>query len=281
MGVGPARFVLSGLTTAPQGTTETLTVTAVDEQGATVASYTGNVTFWHPTGGINEVTPLTYTFTPADLGVHQFQVLLQNVGGDFVRVSDVDADAVWGAFQLGSISGSETVTVVAVPFSAIGMPISATEGGVFTGPVASFTVSDPTRTATDFTAAIGWGDGSTSAGAVSATTGGFTVSGSHTYVEEGSFPVNVVVQELGGSSATGNGTATVGDAPLAITFQQDVPAQQGLAFSRSLVHFSDANPAGTDSDFSASVDWGDGTAPGTGSIVACGPSCWQIGRAHV
>ena len=57
-------------------------------------------------------------------------------------------------------------------------------------------------------ATIAWGDGSSSAVSI----GGGSVVGSHTYGEEGSFPLVVVVHDLDGV-VTINGTATVGEGP--------------------------------------------------------------------
>jgi len=74
--------------------------------------------------------------------------------------------------------------------SAIGgtaINFSATHGTQFSGKVASFVDGTPSATASNFTATINWGDGTTSAGTVAGKTGGpFTVSGSHTYSAAGS-----------------------------------------------------------------------------------------------
>src|SRR3954469_6775409 len=68
-----------------------------------------------------------------------------------------------------------------------------TEGTATTPIVASFTSNDPTpQNAANYSASINWGDGTTVSGSVTANlSGGFNVSGTHTYTEEGIFPVNV------------------------------------------------------------------------------------------
>ncbi len=69
-----------------------------------------------------------------------------------------------------------------------GQDFMATHGVEFTGEVASFVDGTPTATASNFTATIYWGDGSTSSGTVTGSTGGpFQVSGSHTYSAAGTF----------------------------------------------------------------------------------------------
>src|SRR5262245_34835433 len=83
--------------------------------------------------------------------------------------------------------------------TAAGRTIAPTEGVPFSGVVASFTDADPGGTAADYTATIAWGDGQTSAGTVAANgSGGFNVSGSHTFAEEGAYDVAVTVADAGG-----------------------------------------------------------------------------------
>src|SRR5579884_1687761 len=49
---------------------------------------------------------------------------------------------------------------------------------------------------------INWGDGTTSSGTVSGGNGAFTVTGSHTYADEGAYHLSVLIQDDGGASAT-------------------------------------------------------------------------------
>src|SRR5882672_10371212 len=53
--------------------------------------------------------------------------------------------------------------------------------------VAHFTVNNSTDTASAFTATIDWGDGTTTTGTVVGSNGSFSVTGGHTYADEG-FP---------------------------------------------------------------------------------------------
>jgi PKD repeat protein len=97
------------------------------------------------------------------------------------------------------------------------VPFRPAEAVPFTGVVAAFTDTD-TSLATDYTAVIDWGDGSTSLGVVTSASvrgGSFVVSGTHTYAEEGPYPVTVTVHDADGSIASGSGTTfgqTVGGA---------------------------------------------------------------------
>jgi hypothetical protein len=78
------------------------------------------------------------------------------------------------------------------------------------GVLAHFDDADPAGQASDFSAQIQWGDGSSGAGSVGpAPGGGFDVSGTHTYGSRGSFTVSVSIADAGGSTAQASGTATV------------------------------------------------------------------------
>src|SRR5207237_14487 len=95
--------------------------------------------------------------------------------------------------------------------------VSAVEASAFTvGPVMTFTDPAGAESGSGHYAvsSIDWGDGSaldTSSGAISGPVSGtFTVTGAHTYAEEGSFTVTVVLDHEG-VSTTQTTTATVSD----------------------------------------------------------------------
>jgi hypothetical protein len=71
----------------------------------------------------------------------------------------------------------------------------------FSGTVANLHDGDPAAPLSDFTATIDWGDGLSSPGTVSGSSGDYLVAGSHTYTSTGYFPVKVHVDDVGGSTA--------------------------------------------------------------------------------
>ncbi len=100
--------------------------------------------------------------------------------------------------------------VADAPLSATGVPVSATAGAQFSATVATFTDADPAGTASDYTATISWGDGTTSAGTVGAAGGGgFAVTSSHTYASGGAYQTSVTITDVGGATATATSTASV------------------------------------------------------------------------
>lgn len=109
----------------------------------------------------------------------------------------------------GSVTIGGTATVADAPLSAQAASFSVAKKTAFRRTVASFTDADPNGAAFDFTATIVWGDGSTSAGVVSAASGGFVVLGSHTYAAKGSYAMSVHVADAGGSSADAPATVQV------------------------------------------------------------------------
>lgn len=81
--------------------------------------------------------------------------------------------------------------------------LQATEGHLYDGPIGTFTDANLTDTPANFTATIDWGDGSaTSPGTVTGANGQFTVSGQHTYIEEGNYPLRATVTQDNGATIT-------------------------------------------------------------------------------
>jgi hypothetical protein len=168
-----------------------------------------------------------------------------------------------------SASSSAPVTVTeADTLTGSGLTVAPTEGKSFSGAVATFTDNGyPGNTPADFTATIDWGDGVTDTGTVSGTGGHFTVSGSHTYADEDSFPITVTLtdDDPGTASATATSTANVGDNDPLLGAGQPVAATEGQQFNGTVANFLDLNQANTSGDFSATIDWGDGVTD-TGTV---------------
>jgi hypothetical protein len=73
----------------------------------------------------------------------------------------------------------------------------------------------------------------------------------------------------GTASVTAHGTANVADVTLSPTATTTPTEAAGFPFTTTVANFSDANPLATSTDFSATIDWGDGT---TSSGTASGPT---------
>jgi hypothetical protein len=166
-------------------------------------------------------------------------------------------------------------TVLAQPHS---IPI-LTEG-VASPPfaVATFTTTDSgPPPASAFQAQIDWGDGQTSAGTITSSVSGYTVTGSHTYADESPanqpYAVNVTIQDsTDNSSGTAQSSAAVLDGALTAA-GVDFTTNEKTTFSGVVATFQDANPSAPTTDFTVTIAWGDGqsssgTVSGTGGSFA-------------
>ena len=171
-----------------------------------------------------------------------------------------------------------------------GMTVQAVEGRQFSGQVAAIGI-DCAAAAASGSATIAWGDGQSSpAQFTQASTSELDVSGSHTYGEEGSYSGFV-----SGSWSCGGGAphefsepfgAQVADAQLSAAGAGapggagagTLQATAGQPFSGPLATFTDADPGGTAGDYSASVNWGDGS-PTTPAAIRAGAG-FVVDAAH-
>jgi hypothetical protein len=128
------------------------------------------------------------------------------------------------------------IKVVDAPLTSAASPVNAIAGVSFTGPVATLTDANPFGTAADFAATITWGDGTATPGVVSAgPSGGFVVTGPHTYAHAGTYPTTIAITDEDGSSTTAHGTATVGARPSpVVTGPPNVKGSTTAAFAGSV-----------------------------------------------
>jgi hypothetical protein len=242
--------VLSNVTVATF--TDTLTTSPASDFTATIdwgdGTPTSTVT---PLGGGGTFTVVaSHTYTN-DEGTNPISVTLrENSPGS--AMATASASAVIGEGDV---------------LAPVAQAISATEGLAFTNvTVATFSDTLTSSTPDGFSATIDWGDGTTAKadiapGTVSGGNGTFSVTGNHTYAEEGIFSVTVKLTDLapGTATSTAMSTATVLDAPLTITRLFTPTPTLGEAFTSEVATFTDANTGAPVSDFMATILWGDGT----------------------
>ena len=212
-----------------------ITTNATSPQGA-VVTYT-------PPTVVDEDSPLPpVTCTPASGSTFP-------IGTTTVTCTVTDSDD-----TPSTVTASFSVTVQPVLSTTVSS-VTATEGSSFSGVVATGTAYG---TSNPLSATITWGDGSTSTGSVTLNSDGtYSVSGNHTYAEEGSYPLSVTVKDSGSLSATGTGTAKVADAALTLT--HIIAGPLGHRVAGIAATFTDADPVGQVADYTATVNWGDGT----------------------
>jgi hypothetical protein len=259
------------------------TVAEADNLGAAgVGTIGGN-----PGVALNNVTVATFSDSNT-----------QNIAGDFVAAIDwgdgtVSSGTISGSGGAYTVAGSHTYTqngqdTVTVTVSedasdgqgtatasaastaliglapGTGSSISATEGTATAAgvQVATFTDSNAGDTAASFTASIDWGDGTTTTGTVLGSNGAFTVTGGpHTYADEGSAGVTTTVTRIADSAtATISGQATVSEADALTLTGSNISGTAGQPLNNvQVATFTDTFAGNVAADFTAVIDWGDGT----------------------
>ena len=182
--------------------------------------------------------------------------------------------------------GLITITYSVVLTPTDGVNHHATEGAAMNNAtLGTFTDSNTSAVASDFTATVCWNDGGTpppnndcGSATVSGSNGSFTVTGSHTFPEEGSYTASTSVTGADGS-VTLHMPVNVADAALSATGVK-ASMSSGKSQTKVVANFKDADPAGTTSDFSATINWGDGTATTGGLIKPNGLGGWSVTGSH-
>lgn len=193
-----------------------------------------------------------------------------------------------------TVSGTIEVPPASLNIS-VSPPAAPVEGRPFAGAIARFVSTNPNALAADYSAAVSWGDGTTtpSAQVVPARDAGGAVipgsfdvlGGDKTYALVGSYPVAVTVRlaSAGGSeiSATAEALVEVADAPLEAA---GVALPAGLVTKTDLAGlvvatFVDTGLVSVPGDFSASVAWGDGTT-GPAVVVPTGANTYLVQADH-
>jgi hypothetical protein len=199
-------------------------------------------------------------------------------GGGFAVVAGPHAYAEEGTYDvtvaIADVDNADNGKTVTSKATVADAPLTVTSSGSLTGAegsplsgiLASFTDANPAGGVADYSATVDWGDGHTTPGVVAAAaSGGFTVSGTHTYAEEGHYTIGVHVADTGGAAADAAASAAVADAALTASGSS---LTSPSAFTGAVATFTDANPAATVGDFTARIDWGDGhTSAGTVSAA--------------
>jgi hypothetical protein len=200
-----------------------LTVTGATISSVESTSVSGRVASFTDADTNGAVADFTASINWGDQTSSAGVVTSDGSGGFLVNGSHVYAEE--GAYSVTvTVSDTGGASATATSSAAVADAAIALTGvaGIrehhktnFTATLATLTDSDPNGTATDYTGQVSWGDGTTSTCPSTSCTiavralGGFTVSGSHNYRNNGTYAVTITIADAGGSSATTRTSITV------------------------------------------------------------------------
>jgi hypothetical protein len=191
---------------------------------------------------------------------YNFTIIVMDDGGKTATITgtatvgDADLTGVTAATASGGVEGMTAATLSGATF---------TDAAGTYGSLSDFSVKS-----------VAWGDGSTDATGLSigGSGGSYSVSGSHSYSEEGtSYNFTIIVMDDGGKTATITGTASVTDPQLTSLGDAHLPnnGTEGTAIGSitGIATFTDPGGAEAVGDYTATINWGDNKTD-TGTVVA-------------
>jgi hypothetical protein len=138
----------------------------------------------------------------------------------------------------------------------------------------------------DCTATVDWGDGQTTLATVAGTAfGEITVEGSHSYqqdsIDQGAYTVTVTVTTTGGATWSASTNVVVVRPTVEEFADNQVIPTSGQLSNVEVARFTEVDTADPASEFTAKVDWGDGTGVDSNTtIVADGNGTFHVVGTH-
>ncbi len=170
---------------------------------------------------------------------------------------------------IGNLSGGNTTVALGTadvkdaPLTSQGYDFNPTAGDVFKGIIATFADTDPRNNGVgNYAARVDWGDGVKELAQVDVNMdGGYLVRAQHAYrARVLPYTITTTISDVrGGSTTVATGTATVPDAQIALTALGS-SFQEGVLGQIVLASFTTPNLLARASDYSATINYGDGTS---------------------
>ncbi len=165
----------------------------------------------------------------------------------------------WTYFSLASAPITVASLALVPDVSVTASTIAPFANAPFDGQVGTFTAGYSTSPAGDFSATMNWGDGTTGPVSVGQPGGPgtpYVVTGTHTYTGLTTYATDLTVTDVAIPSNTGSSSATADVSSLAAT---PITSYANLPFDGQVGTFTVGDSTSPVGDFSATMDWGDGT----------------------
>jgi hypothetical protein len=170
-------------------------------------------------------------------GSHSFA----SVGSKAITVSISDI-----ASPTTVVNATASATIMPAPLTGFPVPFQATSQTLFTGVVGAFSDGDKMSVGGQFAANIQWGDGSSSPGVMQGFGNGvFSVAGSHTYAEGGSYLVSWSVEKTSGVTTGATEQVVVADKLFTMTAGLDPASDSGASSSDGITNITTPTIDGT------------------------------------
>jgi autotransporter-associated beta strand protein len=264
--------------------TDAANVTSLTASGSSFSAnqgeaYTGTIATFTDANSGTSATDYSASIDWGDGNTSEGAVVSDGSGGfDVIGTNSFTvAGALSPAVTIVDPSGASVTATAAATVSgltATGGRITPTQGSTFSGVVGTFTDTEPGSSGDTYTASINWNDGTiTTATVASNGSGGYNVSGNHTYSSVGDLTPTITILSSDGRTASVQATATVSG--LTVT-EQDFSATQGEGFDGTVATFTDNASDASSQTYTASIDWGDGGNSTTGTVTSDGDGGWII-----
>jgi hypothetical protein len=252
--------------TDPGGPESSSAYTASINWGDGTLPSVGTITFNSDTG----VYTVRGTHTYASVGPRTITVTISHTQNGVAAANEV-------------VTSSTNVLLPPVTMTG-GFTFNAFEGAASAiQPVARFTDPSGPGPTNSYTATINWGDGSSSTGTISfnAAQSSFTVTGSHTYADTGSYVITTTISRSGALNASTTSTGQVSDVKVIGTGGFQINASRSvLSIPQTVATFTDPGGPEVLSHYVASINWGDGrTSAGTISFNS-GTGVYTVQGTH-
>ena len=239
------------------------------------------------------------------LGNGQFDIEGTHVYQDISSLTTNPAQITVNVFDIAGTStvsspATDTATVTDASISETAGPnYTLSEGSALNNStLAVLTDQNPYASASDYTVTVNWGDGTSDVLSTTqsdsnlsivatSTAGVFDIVGSHSYYQMGSDQITVNVSDSGGSQAN-QITDTVTVTAPTLTFGSPITfyaTENQTTNTIALATFTDSNSQPNLNDYSATINWGDGTtttiAPDdTGTNNSQGSEIYEVESSH-